>query len=193
MEEVDVEKPYPNEHACRLADPGKFEKIRSGTRKHEGKVYRVLYGKPKGSDAWEEQALRYPKGSWSAEEAGAHCKDSGGSFEAASGKDGADAETVAAARRLLEAGDSAGALALLRDGQPEAQAAAPESPRVILELEEEWTLEIAPAEDGGGLEIESEAIARAITDWQTRSVETMERTVAALITSAINKARGRAD
>ena len=35
----------------------------------------------------EEQSYRYPKDTWSASEAGAHCKKHGGSFEAAAKDD----------------------------------------------------------------------------------------------------------
>ncbi len=76
-------KPYPNEHACRLADPGKFIRIRPGEdRTHNGKKYRVLYGFLKGGGS-EDQAYRYPKETWTEAEARAHCKDHKGSFEAA--------------------------------------------------------------------------------------------------------------
>jgi len=78
-------KPYPNEHACRINEPGKYEKFRrkANARDHEGKKYDVIYGKVKGEDKWEEQAYRYPKGSWTADEARAHCKSHEGDFEAA--------------------------------------------------------------------------------------------------------------
>lgn len=79
-------KPYPNEHACRIQEPSKFDRMRRGTRNHEGKEYSVIYGHVKGGDSWEEQAYRYAKGTWSADEARAHCKDHNGNFEAASGK-----------------------------------------------------------------------------------------------------------
>ena len=54
--------PYPNEHSCRLKDPVTLDIVGSGTREHEGKTYRVIYGKPKGEkDAGSvEQAYRYP-------------------------------------------------------------------------------------------------------------------------------------
>lgn len=78
-------KPFPNEHACRINDPGKFSKFRrqNGAREHEGKKYDVIYGQIKGSDKWDEQAYRYPKDSWSVEQASAHCKSHEGRFEAA--------------------------------------------------------------------------------------------------------------
>lgn len=50
-------------------------------QKHDGKCIDVIYGKKGGSV--EIQALRYPKGSWTAASAGSHCKSRGGKFEAA--------------------------------------------------------------------------------------------------------------
>jgi hypothetical protein len=82
-----LEKPYPNEHACRLKDPGKFDKWGNMTRKHSGKEYRVIRGKLKGEDTWQDQSFRYKKDVWSVGLAKSHCGDSKGSFEAASGKD----------------------------------------------------------------------------------------------------------
>jgi HK97 family phage prohead protease len=91
-------KPYPNEHSCRLQNPDNFSEFRRGTRKHEGKEYSVIFGKPKEGEGWEEQAYRYNKDTWTAAEAKGHCKDHKGSFEAASGKClecGADYDEIA--------------------------------------------------------------------------------------------------
>jgi hypothetical protein len=76
--------PYPNEHSCRLRDPETLDIVGSGERKHNGKTYRVIYGKPKGEKeaGSVEQAYRYPVETWSEAEARSHCKDHGGSFEA---------------------------------------------------------------------------------------------------------------
>lgn len=82
LPEWDQEKPYPNEHACRLKDPGQYDTCRRGSRESGGKTYHVIYCKKTGGKM-EEQAYRYPKDTWSASEAGAHCKKHGGSFEAA--------------------------------------------------------------------------------------------------------------
>jgi len=87
IEEVakeEVLKPYPNEHACRLNDPSKYDKFRRSKRKHDGKEYSVIYGKKKDSDTWEEQAYRYNKETWDAGAARSHCSNHNGSFEAAS-------------------------------------------------------------------------------------------------------------
>jgi len=78
------EKPYENEHACRVADPGHFNRFRrvNGARKHEGKSYDIIFGRKKDG-SWQEQAYRYPKDKWSASEARAHCRSHDGRFEAA--------------------------------------------------------------------------------------------------------------
>jgi len=79
-------KPYPNEHACRLREPGDFQKdtFKRTSRKHEGKEYDIISGKLKGETTMTEQAYRYPKDTWDADEARAHCGDHDGIvFEAA--------------------------------------------------------------------------------------------------------------
>ncbi len=71
--------PYRNEHSCRLLDPDEVDVVGSETREHEGKKYRVIFGKPKGSDGSVEQAYRYPLSEgWTEAEARAHCKEHGG-------------------------------------------------------------------------------------------------------------------
>ena len=79
------EKPYPNEHACRLRDPGDFQddSFKRTKRQHEGKEYSVIMGKLKGENTMTEQAYRYDKQTWTAKEASAHCKEHKGSFEPA--------------------------------------------------------------------------------------------------------------
>ena len=64
--------PYPNEHACRLAEPikGAPTKRKNGDREHNGKKYDVIYQLQKGK--WEQQAFRYPKETWTADEARSH-------------------------------------------------------------------------------------------------------------------------
>ena len=81
-------KPYPNEHACRLRQPGDFQadSFKRIKRKHEGKEYSVIVGKLKDDDALTEQAYRYADDVWTADEARSHCKTHEGSFEAATGK-----------------------------------------------------------------------------------------------------------
>jgi hypothetical protein len=79
-------KPYPNEHSCRLRDPDDFQdgSFRRVTRRHEGKEYGVIMGRLVGEDTMTEQAYRYGKDTWSADEAQSHCEAHDGSFEAAS-------------------------------------------------------------------------------------------------------------
>lgn len=86
-------RPYPNEHACRLQDPASFQadSFRRTERKHNGKTYSVIVGRPKGQTATREQAYRYPRSGWTAAEARAHCTSHGGKgFEAATGEKGMD-------------------------------------------------------------------------------------------------------
>jgi len=78
--------PYPNEHACRLVEPEKFEpnSFRRTSREHEGKTYDIIAGHLKGETTMTEQAYRYPKDEWSESEARKHCTDHKGiSFEPA--------------------------------------------------------------------------------------------------------------
>jgi len=82
--------PYPNEHACRLREPETLDIVGSGERKHNGKTYRVIYGKPKDKpDAGSvEQAYRYPIKTWSETEARKHCQEHNGNFEPAARQEG---------------------------------------------------------------------------------------------------------
>jgi HK97 family phage prohead protease len=77
-------KPYPNEHSCRLNPPGDYDEFRRTNRQSEGKTYSIILGKLKNEDIWEEQAFRYNKDVWDADEARAHCEKHDGTFEAAS-------------------------------------------------------------------------------------------------------------
>ncbi len=82
----DVLKPYPNEHACRLADPGKFDRFarKNCYKKHDGKCIDFIFGFPKDGGG-ELQAMRYGKDVWTASAAKTHCGSHKGSFEAAGG------------------------------------------------------------------------------------------------------------
>ena len=77
--------PYPNEHSCRLRDPSTLDIVGSEERKHNGKAYRVIFGKPKGKSkaGSVEQAYRYPVETWSESEAHKHCQAHDGAFEPA--------------------------------------------------------------------------------------------------------------
>lgn len=78
--------PFPNEHACRLHDPGKYKRFARKKRTSKGKIYSVIYGifYKGGKRTSEDQAYRYSKESWTAAQARKHCSDHGGRFEAAS-------------------------------------------------------------------------------------------------------------
>lgn len=81
--------PYPNEHACRLNNPDKYDSMRRKNcdMKSGGKCLDVIYGIKSGKS--EIQAYRYKKTIWSASAARSHCSSHNGSFEAASGGDNA--------------------------------------------------------------------------------------------------------
>lgn len=87
-------KPYPSEHSCRLNPPDKYDRFarKNCFKKHEGKCIDFVFG-IKG-DKSEVQAMRYPKKVWEAAAAKAHCKDAGGSFEAATEEDSAGGNTM---------------------------------------------------------------------------------------------------
>lgn len=103
------ERPYPNEHACRLRSPDDFQdgSFRRMKRKHESKEYSVILGRLKGEDTMTEQAYRYAKTIWDASSARSHCKSHDGSFEAASEEEETEALLFAAmfdTIKLLEGG-----------------------------------------------------------------------------------------
>jgi HK97 family phage prohead protease len=107
MEPIEM-KPYPNEHACRLREPGEFSEFRRTIRTHEGKKYSVIFGKDKDNDTWDEQAFRYSKDTWTVAEAKTHCSDHDGKFEAASGKGEEKAICVSCGQEIsLSDGDPA--------------------------------------------------------------------------------------
>jgi hypothetical protein len=78
--EVDIDKdlalkPYPQEHACRMADPDTFDKFRRQNcqRKVDGKCVDAIWG-IKGDNPVVVQAFRYPKADWTVADAKNHCK-----------------------------------------------------------------------------------------------------------------------
>lgn len=85
-------KPYPNEHACRLRNPDDFEEgtFRRISRRHDGKKYTVIMGRLEGEETLTEQAYRYKKDVWEADDAKDHCEDHDGTFEAATNKEQED-------------------------------------------------------------------------------------------------------
>lgn len=87
-EAVPVEgKPYPNEHACRLNDPGKYDRFarKNCFKKSGGKCIDFIFGIKANKS--EVQAFRYDKKIWDAGAAKSHCQKAKGTFEAASGKE----------------------------------------------------------------------------------------------------------
>jgi len=82
------EKPYPNEHACRVREPGDFEIFRTSTTEVDGKSIRTVYGQEMGTDEWDIQSYRMPISDWSEAEARGYCDDHYGiKFEPATGED----------------------------------------------------------------------------------------------------------
>lgn len=74
--------PYPNEHACRIRQPGRFVEgsFRRTSREIEGKRVDIIVGKLKSDPdgATVLQAYRYPKGSWTVAQARSHCSGQNG-------------------------------------------------------------------------------------------------------------------
>ena len=96
--------PYPNEHACRLREPGSFQpnSFRRMARDHEGKKYSIIMGKLKGEDTLTEQAYRYDKEAWDADTARAHCGAHDGTFEVAAQMSAAEVEVPQASLEEAE-------------------------------------------------------------------------------------------
>lgn len=73
--------PYPNEHSCRIRQPGEFQP--NSFRRIQQKKLSMIIGRLKGKTTTTTQAYRYPTDSYSEAEARAHCKEQGGTFEPA--------------------------------------------------------------------------------------------------------------
>ena len=67
------EKPYPNEHACRLEDPGKYIRIRRENDKFGAGIH-AIWGVQAGSKPVELQAIRFSSDKFTAAEARAWLK-----------------------------------------------------------------------------------------------------------------------
>jgi len=78
-----IMKPYPNEHACRQANPGQFTDFRRGESKIDGKPVGVIYGTDTDGH-WHLQSYRFPTKDWTETEARSACS---GEFEPASEKE----------------------------------------------------------------------------------------------------------
>lgn len=68
------EKPYPNEHACRLEDPDKYIRVRRQNDKF-GKGIHAVWGVQSGGKPVELQAIRFSKSKFTVAEARAWLKD----------------------------------------------------------------------------------------------------------------------
>jgi len=86
--------PYPNEHSCRLRDPGDFEEgsfrriqVGSGDNEHS-----AIIGRLKGEKNTTIQTLRYPTETYTEARARARCQAHGGRFEPASDDDEEDSK-----------------------------------------------------------------------------------------------------
>ena len=91
------QKPYPNEHACRVREPGDFEIFRTSTTEVDGKSIRTVYGQEMGTDEWDIQSYRMPISDWSEAEARGYCDDHYGiKFEPATGEDSEYEDATAA-------------------------------------------------------------------------------------------------
>ncbi len=211
-----VERPYPNEHACRLREPGDFQadSFRRMERDHEGKKYACIIGKLKGEDTMTEQAYRYAKDSWSASQARSHCKSHDGSFEAASGsasicescREEVDAELK---RGRVLSSTNEGKLRQAKSHIDEVLAqleTAPETEGLeitehrsadpVLEIEtpakEELRIE-QPDNGHGTIEITPETITLAVRESLAGFMTGVAREVQVQTQAAINRARGRVD
>jgi hypothetical protein len=83
--------PYPNEHSCRLHDPGLYD--RDSFRRIKQDSLAIIIGKRKRKDTTEAQAYRYPTDDWTEAEARAHCEEAGGTFHPAA-KEGKAMEPI---------------------------------------------------------------------------------------------------
>lgn len=78
-----VEKPYPNEHACRLKSPDGYDKFarKNCAVKSNEKCIDFIFGIKENKS--ELQSMRYDKDDWSESEAKSHCDSKDGKFEPA--------------------------------------------------------------------------------------------------------------
>jgi HK97 family phage prohead protease len=83
------EKPYPNEHSCRIHPVERYDRFRrsNNDRQHDGKRVDVIYGHPRAGGGWEQQSLRLPTSAWDAAAARSYCASQDGAFEAAKSHD----------------------------------------------------------------------------------------------------------
>ena len=93
----DHSKPYPNFHACRMREPGEFDRFRTAAETIDDKPVEVLYGRETETGDWAIASYRLPLDDWTEAEARAFCTDHDGiKFEPATGEDDSDATDEAA-------------------------------------------------------------------------------------------------
>ena len=103
-------KPFPNFHACRIMDPGSFDRFRTSSETieegdYDGKSVEVLFGRNEETGDWALTSYRLPLEEWTEAEARSFCRAHDGIlFEPATGEASADAasDTV-----LVTASDTA--------------------------------------------------------------------------------------
>ena len=94
----DNSKPYPNFHACRIREPGDFDRFRTATETiedgdYEGRSIVVLYGREKETGDWDIASYRFPVDEWSEGDARKWCAAHDGiKFEPAIGDDDPDSD-----------------------------------------------------------------------------------------------------
>ncbi|MFH1556817.1 MAG: hypothetical protein ABII76_18500 [Pseudomonadota bacterium] len=103
-EPIDIEQlhePYPNEHACRIRQPGEFQpdsfrRIKRGQHTgqgpRDGKQVSIIMGKLKGETAMTTQAYRFSTDTWTEAQAREFCKEEDGTFEASGNAEESDDE-----------------------------------------------------------------------------------------------------
>ena len=83
MDKIFIVQPYLNEHACRVQEPGRYERFARKEFEHEGKKYYAIIGFFKDGGS-EVQSFRYPADVWTQAQAAEHCKEHDGkTFEVA--------------------------------------------------------------------------------------------------------------
>jgi len=77
--------PYPQEHACRIREPGEFQKdsFRRISKKSDGKTLNIIIGRLKGKTTTTTQSYRMSKDEWTESQARKFCTEHDGTFEAA--------------------------------------------------------------------------------------------------------------
>ena len=85
-------KPYPNFHACRILEPGAFDRFRTSSETTEdGKAMEILFGRHAESGEWALTSYRMPIEDWSEAEARSFCRAHDGIlFEPATGESMSD-------------------------------------------------------------------------------------------------------